>query len=277
MHKGSYVQMCIISTWEVHQLLTKKYTTMKTTKKSNVMTGVLGIIFLTLSLSFAGCSKDEVTASDSTADNADAKAATINFTYVDLFMDVACNCIDSMPVEVLSQSEIDALLLMREEELLAHDVYFGLSEIYTKPVFLNISKSETAHSNAIKSLLDKYQLNDPAANHVTGIFSNPDLQSLYTALISQGSASLLDGLIVGATIEDLDIYDLEHLLTLVDNEDIKLVFSNLDRGSRNHLRSFYANILFNQGTYTPQYISQEEFDSIISSPHEPGNAGGTCN
>ncbi len=249
---------------------------MKTTKKSQVMTGVLGIIFLTLSLSFAGCSKDEVSTDDLTSENVDEKVATINYTYDDVFMDVACNCVDSLPVEALSQAETDALLLMREEEMLAHDVYIGLYSLYTKPVFLNISKSETAHSNAIKALLDKYQLIDPAANHVTGVFSNPTLQSLYTALITQGSASLLDGLIVGATIEDLDIYDLEHLLTLVDNEDIKIVFNNLNRGSRNHLRSFYANILYNQGTYVPQYISQEEFDSIIGSPHETGNANGTC-
>lgn len=68
---------------------------------------------------------------------------------------------------------------------------------------------------------------------------------------SQGSSSLLDGLVVGCTIEDLDILDLKNHLLEVDNQDFTLVFNNLMRGSRNHLRSFYANVLFSGGTYVP--------------------------
>lgn len=40
------------------------------------------------------------------------------------------------------------------------------------------------------------------------------------------------------------------------------------KGSRNHLRSFYNNIISNGGTYTPQYISQSEFDTIVNSSME---------
>jgi hypothetical protein len=82
--------------------------------------------------------------------------------------------------------------------------------------------------------------------------------------------------VVGATIEHLDIFDLESLLLVVDNQDITLVFNNLMRGSRNHLRSFYANILRSGGTYEPRYISVAEFEEIINTPHEPGNGSSTC-
>lgn len=247
---------------------------MKAKKMIINMMGMLGLVFLVLS--FNGCSKDDSSVSPLTTDDADAKAALIDYTLTDLFDVASLPLIDSLPNDSISQAEIDALTYMREEELLAHDVYLALSQLYTKPIFSNITKSEAIHTEAIKALLEKYQLADPALNHVTGVFSNPDLQSLYTLLVSKGSASLIEGLIVGATIEDLDISDLKTRLSGIDNADIILVLKNLERGSRNHMRSFYANILFYNGTYVPQYISQEEFDSIITTPYETGAATGIC-
>ena len=148
--------------------------------------------------------------------------------------------------------------------MLAHDVYLALSQLYTKPVFKNITKSEAFHTEAIRLLLVKYNLSDPATGHITGTFSNPDLQALYNSLLATGSESLLKGLTVGATIEDLDIYDLENHLLDVDNRDITFVYTNLMNGSKNHLRAFYANIVFLGGTYTPQFITQEEFNAIVN-------------
>ena len=76
---------------------------------------------------------------------------------------------------------------------------------------------------------------------------------------------------VGATIEDLDIADLEHWLSKTDNEDIKFVYENLMKGSRNHLRAF-IRMLNNYGAnYSPQYISKEEYEQIINSQMERGH------
>ncbi len=236
------------------------------------MMGMLGIVFLTLSAN--GCAKDEASALSD--DNAAAKAAMIDYTITDLFDATSQTLIDSLPDDSISQTESDILIFMREEELLAQDVYTALSALYTKPIFRNITKSEAVHTEAIKALLDKYLIADPAVNHVAGVFVNTDLQNLYTLLVAKGSVSLMEGLIVGATIEDLDIYDLKRLGAETDNEDILLVFANLERGSRNHLRSFYANIVLYKGVYVPQYLSQEEFDGIVNTPHEFGSASGSC-
>ncbi len=180
-------------------------------------------------------------------------------------------CITSLPVESLSASEIASLNTMREEELLARDVYVALYSLYKIPVFNNISKAETQHTEAVKTLLLKYSLPDPAVNHVAGIFVNADLQALYTSLVAQGSTSLIAGFAVGAAIEDLDINDLHnHILIDVDNQDILFVYNNLEKGSRNHLRSFYRLLKVNGVTYTPQYIALEYFNQIISTPHETG-------
>lgn len=184
------------------------------------------------------------------------------------------DCLMSLPYQDVSAEEEDHLVLMREEELMAKEVYEYLYSLYTLPVFNNISNSETSHTLTIKCLLDKYEIPDPAEGHQAGVFQNPDIQALYNSLTAQGSQSLLEALIVGITIEDLDIYDLETCMEDVDNTDIGLVFSNLTKGSRNHMRAFNGH-LGNQGyTYTPQYISQEYFDEIVNSPWEVGN--GIC-
>ncbi len=75
---------------------------------------------------------------------------------------------------------------------------------------------------------------------------------------------------VGATIEDLDIKDLQEAAVQTDKQDIIAVYANLERGSRNHMRSFTKNITRLGGTYTPEYISQSEYDAIISSENERG-------
>ncbi len=246
---------------------------MKTTKTSTALNAALGMTFLAAAL--YGCSKDDQTLPASTTPDTDYKTTMmLDYTYDESDLYTIGSCIDSLPYETLSSEEEAALTLMREEEYLAHDVYFTLSQLYNRPIFSNIAKSEQSHTDAIKALLEKYQLPDPAAAHTIGIFQNPTLQVLYDGLVTTGSQSLLNGLITGATIEDLDIEDIQSLMTTIDNQDITLVFGNLERGSRNHLRSFYANIIRNNGTYTPQYISLEEFDAIVNSPHETGT--GTC-
>jgi hypothetical protein len=161
---------------------------------------------------------------------------------------------------------------MREEELLAHDVNVLFYSLYKIPVFNNISLVGTQHAEAVKTLILKYNLPDPAINHVAGVFVNPDLQALYTSLVTQGKASLTAALTVGATIEDLDINDLHnHIAAYVDNQDILFVFGNLEKGSRNHLRSFNRLLTVKGVTYTPQYISLEYFNQIISSAQETGS------
>jgi hypothetical protein len=124
--------------------------------------------------------------------------------------------------------------------------------------------------DAVLQLLTKYNLPDPIGDNKAGEFSNTKLQELYNQLTAQGSTSLADALKVGATIEDLDIFDLETALTEINSQDIRTVYENLNRGSRNHLRAFYSNLVSRGETYVPQYISQTAFDSIVSRSKESG-------
>ncbi len=115
------------------------------------------------------------------------------------------------PLDELTSDESAALLYMREEEKLAHDVYVTLFAQWNLPTFQNISRSEQTHTDAVKTLIDRYGLQDPASSSV-GVFTNPDLQALYNDLVARGSQSLAEALKVGAAIEEIDIRDLRKRL-----------------------------------------------------------------
>ncbi len=226
---------------------------MKSKIKIATFLGILSVVVL----SFSSCSKNDGSANNSN------NSGNINLGNLQ-------SQITSLPKEPLSTEELNSLAFMREEEKLARDVYIALHNKWGVNIFSNISNSEQTHMDALLMLLNKYSIADPVGSNGAGVFKNSTLQTLYTQLVNQGNVSVLDAYKVGATIEDLDIFDLKNALLQNDNQDIKLVYDMLTKGSRNHLRSFYKNILNAGGSYTPQYISQTEFDSIINSAMETG-------
>jgi hypothetical protein len=146
-------------------------------------------------------------------------------------------CTSSAPSQELNDAEISWLLYMREEEKLAQDVYVAFYDMWGLRIFKNISASETRHFDALGTLLVRYELQDPAQSGA-GIFSNPDIQSLYDALIAEGALSVADALEVGVKIEEKDIEDLVEAMNVTNNKDIQRVYANLLNGSYNHLDSF---------------------------------------
>lgn len=168
----------------------------------------------------------------------------------------------------LSPDEIAGLRFMREEEKLAHDVYVAMDAMWGHRTFANIALSETTHTEAILALLTKYGIADPAAGKPAGVFEDPQLQSLYDALVAAGEASLVEGLKVGALIEETDIHDIEARRIVTDEADILQVYGSLLCGSRNHLRAFNSALLAQGVTYVAQVISQQEWDAIAYSPRE---------
>ncbi len=178
--------------------------------------------------------------------------------------------IAALPVETLSVAESASLIFMREEEKLAQDVYTQLGTVWGSQsrVFGNIARSEATHTEAIRQLLLRYSLTDPAATLAAGVYQNATLQGLYTQLVAAGTPALVDALKVGAAIEEIDMIDLNKALLEIDNQDIVLVYQNLLKGSRNHLRAF-VNALSGQGvTYAPQYMTIADYQAIISTPME---------
>ncbi len=180
----------------------------------------------------------------------------------------------SAPATSLTKEEREGLLFMREEEKLALDVYVVLAKRWGSRPFGNIAQAEQTHMSAVKGLLDQYGLPDPSANLKPGKFNNKELQKMHDDLVRTGSLSRTEALKVGATIEDMDLFDLARWAKLTDKPDILAFYERLAAGSRNHLRAFTRNLRNAGITYKPRFINQDSYDKIVGSGPERGGTGG---
>ena len=169
----------------------------------------------------------------------------------------------------LTDSELASLQKMKEEEKLARDVYSVLSQKWGSSVFTNISAAESNHLNAILLLLTSYGSTETSIGEA-GIFADAAVQKLYNDLVAKASVSLEEAYKTGALIEEIDIKDLLEALSSTTNENITLVFENLLKGSRNHLRAFNLQLTTLGIVYTPVYISETDYNLIVTSPMEKG-------
>lgn len=169
----------------------------------------------------------------------------------------------TLSTQQLSELEVADLQFLREEEKLAHDVYTYAFERYGVSIFSNIAGSEQTHTDAVLDLMTAYQVEDSASQSM-GVFNNAELAKLYSDLIAKVDRSVEDALIVGATIEDLDILDLDEKSTHTDNVTLQSLYSNLKCGSENHMRSFTRQLNNRALSYVPTYISLEQYQAILA-------------
>jgi len=162
----------------------------------------------------------------------------------------------------LSATEAADLTFQREEEKLARDVYLTFYDKWGAQAFSNISGSEQRHTDIMLKFLVKYGLPDPAQSAI-GAFTNTVLQAKYDELVAKGMLSYVDGLYVGAYIEELDMIDLQHAIDNTKRVDLDTAYQNLLEGSKNHLRAFVANLEAQGISYTPVLLSQKLYNAII--------------
>lgn len=215
----------------------------------------------------------------------------------------------TVSASTLDANEAEGLRYMREEEKLAHDVYVALFARWPRlTVFSNIAASETEHTEAVLTQLQRYGLADPAAGKPAGVFENAylqalydrldhtqsvrerilahgltdptvgkaagafvnaELQALYDTLVKKGEKSLIEALKVGCLIEEVDIKDLmDRKAEVIDEPDIVQVYDSLMCGSRNHLRAFNRTLDNKGGSYTSVVLGQPAFDAIADSGNE---------
>jgi hypothetical protein len=176
------------------------------------------------------------------------------------------NNTNSLP---LAQDEKDGLLFMLEEEKLARDSYAYMYNLWGITQFNTIKNSEQTHMDAIVTILEQYDIDYSILPQ--GQFLNENLQNFYDQFAINGQISSSNALQIGATIEDLDIVDLENYLSNTTNSLVIAAYESLQCGSRNHLRSFVSSIENNGETYIPQFLSVEEYNSILNGTHERCN------
>jgi hypothetical protein len=176
---------------------------------------------------------------------------------------VAPSMTGSVPTELQSD-----LQFLREEEKLARDTYLTLYDKWGLKVHQNIASSEQTHTTTVLGVLEALGIADPVVSDQIGAFTNPSLADLYAQLVAKGSVSVDAALQVGATIEDLDIHDIQTMRTKTTDPGTLAILASLECGSRNHMRSFNNQLGARGLTYQAQYISAPELTSILSSAQE---------
>ncbi len=154
----------------------------------------------------------------------------------------------------LSKAEKEMLYYGYSEESLAHDMYMYFYELYGVETFKNIADSEAEHKTAVKSLLDRYGLEVPTWYG--------ELTDEFELLKQEGSTSLLKALEVWVKIEILDIEDIAETIKTTDNNDFKIIFTNIGWASYNHLRWFLSAINNNWLTTSIDYSEYLTLDEV---------------
>ncbi len=166
----------------------------------------------------------------------------------DLIADVPAGDIDDV--------ERTFLINQYGEEKMARDLYTYAYEKYGLTTFKNIAESEQEHMDAIKVLLDRYNITPPSDYAADN--------DLYVQLKSQIDEGLKQAIEAGITVEMVDIRDIVNDIKSTDNDDIKIVLTRIGGASYNHLRGF-VQALEQQGFETDlnrqDYLSEEELNS----------------
>ncbi len=164
--------------------------------------------------------------------------------------------ISSIPNSNLSEQEKKDLYYQYSEEMVARDAYNYFYNLYGTQTFQNIAQSEEQHMEAVKVLLDKYELSIP--------INYGELQTTFDKLKLEWEKWFKEALEVGLKIEMLDINDIVDTIKTTDNDDIKVVLTNIWWASYNHMR-WFLQWLSNNGFSTTidysLYLDKTDLDS----------------
>lgn len=220
-----------------------------------------------LAIIFASCSSDNDSSASQAVNLLNVTAEGISTIQVNNVCSVFVATSD------LTADEIEFLYAIREDEKLEKDVTEALSAKYpTSIAFRNIAKAEATHIAAIENVLAYYEIEFPALG-ATGVFSDAARQNQYNQLLAKDT-SLVAAYKATAYLEEQSIAAYETVTPNITNANIKIIVSNLMRGSSNHFRAYIRQLTTLGEIYLPTLLSQTTYDEIINSPYGQGNKYG---
>lgn len=164
--------------------------------------------------------------------------------------------LNSLPVYTLTEAQLHSLHYMWNEEKLAKDLYLALNAVYPANSLKNIAtNAETQHVGSMEALLAKYSQTQAVIDnynlaHPTtpitqlseipaGVFTLPELQTLYNTLYNEGMISATAALQSACKVEVTDVTDLDKdIIDAGSAKDLVTFFEILRAGSYNHYWSF---------------------------------------
>lgn len=169
----------------------------------------------------------------------------------------------------LSADEIEFLFALREDEKMARDLYTVFAAKYsTAPQIDRIAAAENSHIAYVEAVLDYYEISYPAMT-AAGLFEDAKRQAIYNELADK-SGTLLEVYATMAAVEEESVSAYKSVQSEITNENIALVITNMIKASSNHLKAAVCQIIVGGSTYTPLYLSAEEFGTIVNLPYQNG-------
>lgn len=164
----------------------------------------------------------------------------------------------------LTPADEESLKYLYESILMTGEILRNSYEKWGVPEFNNVSRTEFSRVDTIMTIMDEYNIKDPAVHHQTGIYFNPEIQQWHNENLGNAVSSYDDALVTAIRIEEKIIYDIQqHTTKGISNNDIRILYTKLNAGAANHLKIFYQ-LLMNRGkTYSPEYLSQPEFEKLL--------------
>lgn len=170
----------------------------------------------------------------------------------------------------LSADEIEFQFALREDEKMARDLYTVFAAKYsTAPQIDRIAAAENSHIACVEAVLDYYEISYPAMTAAAGLFEDAKRQAIYNELADK-SGTLLEVYATMAAVEEESVSAYKSVQSEITNENIALVITNMIKASSNHLKAAVCQIIAGGGTYTPLYLSAEEFGTIVNLPYQNG-------
>ena len=220
-----------------------------------------------LAITFASCSTDNDSIASQSVGLLNVSTEGVSTFYVNNVCSVFVATSD------LTADEIEFLYAIREDEKLAKDITESFLIKYpTSIVFSNIAKAEATHIAAIENVLAYYEIDFPALGEA-GVFANEARQNQYNELIVKDT-SLVAAYKTSSYLEEQSIAAYAAVTPNITNENIKIIVSNLKRGSSNHFKAYIRQLTILGETYLPTLLDQKTYDEIINSPYGQGNKYG---
>lgn len=181
-------------------------------------------------------------------------------------------CYFTAPAQYLPRVHKATLAVMREQQKLSRDVYCVLHDKWDLRVFEEIAGAEQNHMEAVKALLEQYDVDDPVgqSGDERGRFVYRPLQRIYDSLVVSGTASLEGALRAGAFLEEMDILDLQKAVQATGVEDLRVVYKYMWMAAGRHLLAFARQLKKLGVTYEPVLLGRQEYDRLIGA-----SGGGT--
>ena len=85
--------------------------------------------------------------------------------------------------QVLSDQELEGLMMLVEKQKLHRDVYFSISEKMDNSMFNELYLTDEKFLDLLSAKLDDYNQINPIMKNGVGVFINPEIQNLYDEFI----------------------------------------------------------------------------------------------